>query len=59
MVLEDTIADDPERADLNSRALGDVDEDWWHVRQQLLLGSVINVVLALVAVFSMAVARGA
>ncbi|HEX3606303.1 MAG TPA: hypothetical protein VH134_10305 [Candidatus Dormibacteraeota bacterium] len=56
--LEDAVAHDPARSALGIRELGRVDPQWWDVRRRLVLATLAEIVLALVAVGAMAVARG-
>ncbi len=58
MALEDEVALDPERAAMGIRQLGRFDPVWWGVRRRLVVASAVEISLALVAVGTMAVARG-
>jgi uncharacterized membrane protein len=57
--LEDAVAGDPQRSPLSIRELGRVDTVWWRTRQRLIYATTAEIALALVAIGSMAVARGA
>ena len=57
--LEEEVGADPERATLSIRELGRVDPTWWRTRRQLIAATGAEIALALIAVGSMAVARGA
>jgi len=58
-LLEERVGADPARANLSIRELGRVDGEWWRTRRLLIAATTAEVALALVAVGSMAVARGA
>ncbi|MFN2450995.1 MAG: hypothetical protein ABR541_01425 [Candidatus Dormibacteria bacterium] len=58
MELEDEVSRDPQRAAMRIRELGRFDPVWWRVRRRLVLASTVEISLALVAVGTMAVARG-
>ncbi|MFN2568619.1 MAG: hypothetical protein ABR564_03335 [Candidatus Dormibacteria bacterium] len=57
--LESTVALDGERSALSIRELGRADPVWWGVRRRLVMATTAEISIALVAIFSMAVARGA
>jgi uncharacterized membrane protein len=57
-VLEEEVAADPDRATLSIRQLGRTDPHWWRLRRGLVLATTAEISLALIAIFSMAVARG-
>ncbi|HEV3125315.1 MAG TPA: hypothetical protein VG266_12130 [Candidatus Dormibacteraeota bacterium] len=57
--LEEAVARDPLRSPLSIRELGRRDAAWWRTRQRLIYATTAEIALALVAIGSMAVARGA
>ncbi|GAC1336845.1 MAG: hypothetical protein NVSMB29_00280 [Candidatus Dormibacteria bacterium] len=58
MALEDEVARDPARSAMGIRELGRFDPAWWRVRRRLVAATTVEICLALVAVGTMAVARG-
>lgn len=59
VALEEEVAADPVRSAMGIRELGRLDPTWWRVRQRLVLATGAEIVLGLVAVATMAIARGA
>jgi len=57
--LELGVAGDEVRSSLNIRELGRVDPAWWRVRRRLVIATTAEISIAMVAIFAMAVARGA
>lgn len=58
LALEEGVAADPLRSAMGITELGRFDPTWWRVRRRLVIATTAEISLALLAVGSMAVARG-
>lgn len=56
--MEEEVSADPVRSAMGIRELGRHDPGWWDVRRRLVAATALEILLALIAVASMAVARG-
>lgn len=58
VAMEEAVATDPVRSAMGIKELGRFDPAWWSVRRRLVYATTAEITLALIAVASMAVARG-